>query len=1037
MDELSEGQYGLAKNIARGTGSAVHTIASLSSFPSRVMYGSLNKLAGGPGGFGNMNPVDAEGGIEGSQFLANNGFGFFKNDPNNWELRDPVSGIVDIAMDPMTYTPAGLFTRGAKALASATGVTKVAKKIASSKPARLLTAASDYSVQGTVHRVLQPLARQFTANTERRAKEIQTEVLRMASRANKAGVSNSDLRRAAEGVATTSPLPTEIADDLLSARTVLDAQLAATQNRGGRMQPMQDPSGALYYPRKVARNSAEETVGKSVLAPTDKASGRNPLFMGFSDASEGVNDLFKDANIHALIDSKSPTSVIADEILRSYGHKIDPTYTKYTAKFPRKVDPTTGVVTGGQTSQNHYLDLAEYLKKRGLENREQGLYPNSVFSDYRQKLLKESKIEETHNLYKAAVHKLGQPIGAVNSKAGSVGLKSQLMKAGFIEKEIRKMKPHGIPYSQWSQWVMPRDAALELEKFAPRFVSPDYASEAGGMIKSGMRWAKALTLSFPQSRGRDAIGGLVQNFLMKQAGPTGYADADRIMRGGLVKGDYSKSDFVIDHLRRNNESATPENVTEALRQAIAVHLPKNRQASREFDVSDPGENLKDVLADLPGSEKKDFMDYWLKHPVKTWFGKDAPKEAPISGPLGMKSLWRGIQGTRNLKGGTVARTSYGPVLASEKVSSQTDMLNRAAGLLTRISRGEKMDEAARLVGRSQVDYGDLTAAEKVVRDYAVPFYSFNSRMLKHTLPQLLDPKSRTSRLIRGQDKLAGGDPSTPPYIESGASIPFGTLPDGTKNYITGFGMMHEPSTNTLGSLAGVGANMIGSAGNYLSSGYSGLTGDNKRSVLRERAAASNILSASDHAAELGYATLAAGNPMFSGPLQHLTGQSFFQRGEPISGLDSTTGRIARNIRQMTGLDAIPKDDTTFVDPVEYPYRGFADASLNAIMPASRLAQTGRFLTDTRGSIYDQLPKKALNLLTGVRVAGVNNKKQLSTLRDRLKNAMNKIKNVRTHDTLYVPKEDLAKMRIEDPESYKMFVDLRKQIANITKKLSGD
>ena len=167
--------------------------------------------------------------------------------------------------------------------------------------------------------------------------------------------------------------------------------------------------------------------------------------MGFHEGAEGVNDLFKDTNIHALIDSKASASTIADEILRSYGHKIDPTYTKYTKGAPRQVNPTTGVVTGGTVSPNHYLDLAEYLKKNGLQNREKGLYPNSVYSDYRQKLLKESKIEETSNLYKAAFQKLAQPALTMNSKAGSVGIKSQLMKAGYSDKEIRKMKPHGIP----------------------------------------------------------------------------------------------------------------------------------------------------------------------------------------------------------------------------------------------------------------------------------------------------------------------------------------------------------------------------------------------------------------------------------------------------------------------------------------------------------------------------------------------------------------------------------------------------------------
>lgn len=105
----------------------LHTAGSILSLPSRAIYGSLNEATGGPGGFGNLDPFDMTGGVQASDFLANQGV-ISKNDPTAWEWMDPVRGAIDIAGDPTTFL-GGLGLTKAGMAATKAGGTGLAKTI--------------------------------------------------------------------------------------------------------------------------------------------------------------------------------------------------------------------------------------------------------------------------------------------------------------------------------------------------------------------------------------------------------------------------------------------------------------------------------------------------------------------------------------------------------------------------------------------------------------------------------------------------------------------------------------------------------------------------------------------------------------------------------------------------------------------------------------------------------------------------------------------------------------------------------------------
>lgn len=1005
---MEDGMYGAAKAVARTGASAIHKLASLASYPSRLMYGGLNAAQGMPGGYGNTSILDGEGGIEASQYLANNGYGFFKNDPNKWEWRDPASGVVDIFGDPTTYIPAvaplRLLGKGLSAASKATGLTK---KIASSEIGLLARAAFDSSVKGTYSKHVQPHVSKYTSNLAARDNDTTERILRISKEQKDRGISERDLRLSYEGLGPATRYNAETSAMLEASRS--KDEILGTGSGGARLV---DPY-AGYHPRYLSGGVAKEEnrafrTTSTLSARTAEDAGREEMFKGFRLGTVGVDDLLQDADLHRTIDSGGN---LQDAIALKYGGIID-----------RDIP-----VGGSFPPRDRYKLLSDYMRMNPKTR--EGIYKNAVHADLLRHELNKNKQHAGAELMMAAIPDAAKPM--VSGGSG-IRIDEFLNERGYKRETLEGVAAKmGMTPDEAGQQVITDHVAKELSRFTPDFVAPQYASRIGEKLKGNMRWMKALTLAFPQSRGRDFGGGVAQNLLMNQFSLGSYADADKLMRGGLVSGDYRKNKFVSDWLQKTGKSPTQKNQTEALRQAVAVHLREDSGVMKDLAAGQRGHELDDILHSLPGQSKRGLTDYWAAEPVKTWFGAGPGKE---SSPFSRKDLWSGIQGTIRKDGTQVEKTTYGPVKASEIVSERTDRLNRIAPLLKRMRKGEDLSQAASLVGKSQVDYGDLTGVEKIARDYAIPFYAFNSRMMRHTLPQALDPTSRTSKLIRAQDKVAGSDPSTPPYIESGMSIPVGELPDGTKNYITGFGLMHEPAVGAIGNAIGVGSSMAGSLGNYSASAYRSLTGNKQAAAENYGLAHQNIMNASDNAANLGYAALASTNPLLNAPLQHLTGQTFFQRGEPIAGLDSTTGRLIRNASQLTGLEK--QDESKYVEPFDYPYRGMVDASLNAIMPASRLAQTAKTLSDTRGGVLSQesLGKKALNLLTGVRVTGISARKQLSALRDKLEDKLKQIEGVREKENLYIPKERRERMMRENPEEYKQFLLIQEQIKNVSKQL---
>jgi hypothetical protein len=201
--------------------------------------------------------------------------------------------------------------------------------------------------------------------------------------------------------------------------------------------------------------------------------------------------------------------------------------------------------------------------------------------------------------------------------------------------------------------------------------------------------------------------------------------------------------------------------------------------------------------------------------------------------------------------------------------------------------------------------------------------------LGYTLSDLsLNPGGRMAQTIKSADRQGSGDPSLPDPVLSGTSIALAPSEDGTKNFLTGFGLMHETPARMLG-----------------------------------QAAAGDVPG-------LGYSVLGMLNPAAKGPLEAVTGHSFFREGEPLSDLDPLLGRIASNALETAGLRS-PE-----AGPVPLP-PGLDQLVSNS--PLSRYATTIRTALDPRKS----LGTKAAILGSGLRVTQQSPEAQRKILRRRV------------------------------------------------------
>jgi len=955
--------------------SGLHTLGSVLSLPSRLIHGTINAATGGEGGFGNLNPIDDTGGIQGSRHLVRMGI-LPENDPNKWELHDFTRGLADLALDPTTYLAVGALTKAgtgaaklgklapgvlnqisqgeralvglrapfareaaatlgtgqkvAGALESAgryTGASRAAKAISESAPARAWNAMMRHPFMGKLEPAIQKGAIGRDEAYRAAVRRAEEDVSALALRADRMGLNTPQmgehLRDVVEGIATPqSPAIGAFAKELSDIKD----RIHALDTHAGFMTGDLQDQFVQHFPRSLSAGVKKKSGLFDNLFPTDaKLHQREDWVRDIEGGTNEINRILTNPAIHQAIDAAKHLS-ITDQINAGYAALLH----RYPTLDPAKAEVFAKKLVGVP------------------ELRTQGLFGNHPIYDLGQAVLSHHHRMRGHQTLVDAITEAANfaPEGV------NVGKFLERLKihpdigAGHISLKSGRSIPDILNMN------LPENLARELQSFAPGYTAPESVNYFGGALRNILTPWKAMTLSMPATRARDFMSGIVQNALMQHGLPSGegFRIARNIAHGAPIGRDFSHLPGIADLMKRHNLSSD-----DAVRIAMGVQAPRQHGVLADLVPGQVGGSLQDLLNRIPGFEKSGAREVFKRAGKSLMKGELDAAGNPIATGSSLNPF--------NVAGvGDREATAFGPVAASNVFSRAGDEFNRHAGIAGQMAQGFDPDVAGKATRAAQVDYdpSTFTPTERAIRNNLLPFYSFFSRMLPHTGKQLLDPGAPLAQLIKAENRAHAQDPTTPQDVMAGTSIPLGTRPDGTKVFMTGAGLMTESASRQIGNALGL------------------------------------------NPKEIGYDMLSQLNPLVRTPIEHTLGRSFFKRGAEMSTLDPVLGRIMSDVGNMTGLRESKQ-------PVTYPGSSAVEAAL-PITPLSRPLQTIRGITDQRKTALD----KAVNTLSGIRIRDVSPEQQQRAVLTLAEN-LAKNEGFRSRADMFFPKDQLDELAAENPD----------------------
>jgi len=529
----------------------------------------------------------------------------------------------------------------------------------------------------------------------------------------------------------------------------------------------------------------------------------------------------------------------------------------------------------------------------------------------------------------------------------------------------------GLPlYALFDQITVPQDVGDAITKFVqgPRTLE-EVKPLVRGYDKGTNMWKMMQTgmLPFIGFHGRNFGSGQASNFYLgiqndprfqfKLSDPTTYLnpirsfvqpiiDAHKIQTGQTIKGAASMPQFAGLNL-------TDEAATEALRRDMyAQGITGEKQGLSAEQLTD---TVGTAASQFPGIDKAKSVN-----PLAWQWSKPA-EDSTFAQRWLMPWMSKGVMSDTDV---------FRPGQLGRDLGGYVEGLNRLAPYIAMRRQGFDPKAAAREVNRAQVDYTSLSNFNREYTRRLFPFASYTLGMTPTVFGELASrPGGGMGRTVMAT--TAAGQTSeqgvTPDYIRETASIPLGMSEDGTRSYITGFGLPFEDPLQ-----------------------FAQLARGNVSGVLRE----------------LGSRM----NPVPKSLIEIMTGRSLYQAGpfggREIEDLDPTIGRILANINDLATGEKTEKAEPFLGNPwAEY---------LIANAGPGRLLNTARTITDPRK--WDTIPwKLALNLGTGVRVADVSPSAQDAILRERLARVMKDFGG-RMYTRPYFPdyaKEDWTPQEAED------------------------
>ena len=711
-------------------------------------------------------------------------------------------------------------------------------------------------------------------------------------------------------------------------------ELAESAKYGLRSDQLKDPNVEGYLPRKAGA------------------------------AIDQYFDLHQPRALDANTNKLSLSSMTSDQLARSDALKLPGGRNALTfglAKDPRLVGPKRLAKTddeaaeiignalfgkGAHKNRKQSRQIAHILHSLPDESTIKtplyGQHPTEAITEYVAGRAKARKIAEMkiEHIAANATDDLSGTTSAMSVKKAlqEVGLKKEAR--NMLTEMIAKRTGKAASEVDLRNLYVPGDVMKSLTHKAPIYKPP--AMDPTGSVGGLWHWAQSVwrngVLNWPARFLRDKLGGMFVNHYNGMLSPRG-----EMLSAAIIKNGIFDKDVVEGIAKMPNYS----------------HLPNPLEAAKAFYADLQSTEILDVGRRLDLGVAGEAI-----HQSATGLGSGSTALPTIFFPMqaaggALADSWKNIA-TMFDREGAFAK---GGALAGDII----DQSNRLSGYVELMFRGVDPQEAARVVKKAHVDYSSLTNAEKRIRDFGMPFYTFASRMLGEMVDRIITDPGKVKRTLEVLTApQQNNEPGTPDYI-----------------------------ANRFGF------NMGG--GNYLY-GHADIPGFEQLPLL--------MALARGDTRELASQTGGMLNPVAKGAVEFFSGRQMAPGALPT---DQYRGNIQRalNIKdQNLGLQLL-------------------DYAVNSVPTGSRFSNLARELLEERRnpSPLGTFPSALLGNLTGIRVRPVSTMDQLGNMAEeqinRVKGMTNKVK---SYEQNYISKDDLEALRSTDPraaQEYDVYQRLKK------------
>jgi hypothetical protein len=571
-------------------------------------------------------------------------------------------------------------------------------------------------------------------------------------------------------------------------------------------------------------------------------------------------------------------------------------------------------------------------------------------------------------------------------------------------------------------------AIKTLQRIADFYEVPEVQSSMFKILDAVTTLWKSSILAWPSRFVRDFYSGAFSNFvLLSDSIPfTGtytnaYASAKR-----LIQAQPEELDKYLQMMPRYMKYGTPEErMQKYLGDLAAAGISKGRQLEDVGQSALAKQSGEGIRAELHAGaapqttalfQLTDLPGYLGLGPTPLSSRHSAAAELFDAGNW-KKSLSGSLQTIADAYQGKKSEELINPVLrASAKLGDTTDKLNRIAGYNGLLMQGVSPEEAARRVMEFHVDYSSLTKFEKGWIRNAIPFWSYQSRIGKWALKQIVTKPGGafTQAGIRAPDVLSQNgaeDEYVPARIADKYGISLEPMRALLKNDPTGI------SSSVLELLAPADA----SVSSWISD--IDLPGIDQINMFRPKVDAETGQLKPVGTATSSLLSLAEGaHPLIKAGVELGTGR------------DTYTG-IKKNYARST----LPKvlSNLGVLGPEDYKWADFlggVDTALQFGLPGySRTGQLVRRMTDPRLESPATAGLQALfNAFTGAKIENIDDQEKTRDALDKISQILADDPAVRNFESTYIPKELLPVVDERTRQLYQLDRQLRKERRQIQK-----